>query len=106
MATDASIIDASITYIRLETIANIFIVLQSFALIGLITLGKEKLVYLITFIKLILCLIFDIFLVSTLPCSLNLSLNSIALSNIIVNFILLIITIILLYKNEINIFNK
>lgn len=106
MATDASIIDASITYIRLETIANIFIVLQSFALIGLITLGKEKLVYLITFIKLILCLVFDIFLVSTLPCSLNLSVNGIALSNIIVNFILLIITIILLYKNEINIFNK
>ncbi len=57
MAIDASIIDASITYIRLETIANIFIVLQSFALIGLITLEKEKLVYSITFIKLILCLL-------------------------------------------------
>lgn len=33
MAIDASIIDASITYIRLETIANIFIFLQSFVLV-------------------------------------------------------------------------
>lgn len=106
MAADSSIIEASATYIRIEAIANIFGILFSFASIGLITLGKDKLVYILTIVKLVLCLIFDTFLVSTLKCSANLGVNGIAISNIIVNFILFAITLYLLYKNGINIFNK
>lgn len=106
MATDTSIIEASATYIRIESIANIFVILFSFASVGLITLGKEKLVYILTGVKLVLCLFFDTFLVSTLKCSVNLGVNGIGISNIIVNFILFLVSIYLLYKNEINIFNK
>lgn len=106
MATDASIIEASATYIRIESIANIFVILFSFTSVGLITLGKEKLVYILTGVKLVLCLFFDTFLVSTLKCSANLGVNGIGISNIIVNFILFLVSIYLLYKNEINIFNK
>lgn len=106
MATDTSILDASVTYIRIEAFANVFGILFSFASIGLITLGKDKLVYLLTGIKLVLCLIFDTFLVSTLKCSLNLGVNGIGISNILVNLILFIITMFLLFKNGINIFNK
>lgn len=36
MATDESIIDASATYIRIEAVANIFLILQRFTLVGLV----------------------------------------------------------------------
>ena len=106
MATDPSIIEASATYIRIEAIANIFGILFSFASIGLIALGKDKLVYILTGVKLVLCLTFDTFLVSTLKCSANLGVNGIGISNIIVNFLLFAITMFFLYKNGVNIFNK
>lgn len=106
MATDSSIIDASATYIRIEALANIFIILQNFALVGLVTLGKDKFVYILTGVKLLICLIFDTFLVSTLPFSANLGVNGIGISNIIVNLILFIVTMFLLYRNGINIFKK
>lgn len=106
MATDPSIIDASATYIRIEAIANLFGILCQFALVGLITLGKEKLVYILTGVKLVLCVILDIFLVSSLKCSANLGVNGIGISNIIVNALLFGVTLFLLAKNEINVFNS
>lgn len=106
MATDESIIDASATYIRIEAIANIFGILQSFALVGLVTLGKDKLVYILTGAKLVLCLVFDTFLVSTLSFSANMGVNGIGVSNIIVNTLLLAVTLFLLAKEGVNVFNK
>ena len=106
MATSKEIINDSITYIRLESIANIVSVLVSFILVSLVTIGKEKNVYILTFVKLLLCLFFDTFLVSSLSFSFNLGVNGIAISNIVVNIILLIVAIILLHRNNINIINK
>ena len=106
MATDPSIIDASATYIRIEAVANIFGILSQFALVGLVTLGKDKLVYILTGVKLVLCVVFDLFLVSNLACSANLGVNGIGISNIIVNAILFGTTLFLLAKNNVNVFNK
>ena len=106
MATDPSIIDASATYIRIEAIANVFGILSQFALVGLITLGKDKLVYILTGVKLVLCLLFDTFLVSTLACSANLGVNGIGISNIIVNALIFGATLFLLSRNGVNVFNK
>ena len=106
MATDPSIIEASATYIRIEAVANVFGILSQFALVGLITLGKDKLVYILTGVKLLLCLLFDTFLVSTLACSANLGVNGIGISNIIVNTLIFIATLFLLAKNGVNVFNE
>ncbi len=106
MATDQSIIKASATYIRIEAIANIFGILAQFTLVGLLTLGKDKYVYILTGVKLVLCIILDIFLVSSLNCSANLGVNGIGITNIIVNFLIFLTTLLLLYKNGINVFNK
>jgi Na+-driven multidrug efflux pump len=106
MATNQEIIDASATYIRIEAVANIFGILSQFALVGLVTLGKDKLVYILTGAKLLLCVILDIFLLSSLSVSANLGVNGIGISNIIVNLIIFAITLILLTKNGINVFNK
>ena len=106
MATSPDIIDASATYIRIESVANVFAILSQFALVTLVTLGKDKQVYALTGVKLVLCVIFDTFFVSTLKCSLNLGVNGIAITNIIVNLILFAVTLFLLYKQGVNVFNK
>lgn len=106
MATDPSIIDASATYIRIEAVANIFGILSQFALVGLVTLGKDKLVYILTGVKLVLCVVLDLFLVSNLACSANLGVNGIGVTNIIVNAIIFGTTLFLLAKNNVNVFNK
>lgn len=106
MATDPSIIDASATYIRIEAIANVFGILSQFALVGLVTLGKDKLVYILIVVKLVLCVLLDLFLVSSLSCSANMGVNGIGVTNIIVNFIIFGTTLFLLVKNEVNVFNK
>ena len=106
MATDASIIEASASYIRIESIANIFSILTQFALVALVTVNKSKYLYALTGAKLVLCLVSDIFLVSTLPVSANLGVNGIGYSNIIVNAILLAVSILLLAKEGIKVFAK
>ena len=106
MATDASIIDASATYIRIESVANVFLILTQFTLVALVTINKSKYLYILTFARLVLSLVCDTFLVSSLPISLNLGVNGIGYSNIIVNIVLLIVSLILLSKENINVFDR
>ena len=106
MATDKAIIDASATYIRIESVASIFSLAFNFIMVGMVTLGKEKYVYVLTAVKLVLCLLVDTFMVSTLSVSLNLGVNGIAVSNIIVNVVLVATAIILLNREGISIFKK
>ena len=106
MAATPDIIADSVTYIRIECIANIFGILFSFGSVALISLGRDKLVYILTGAKLVLCLVFDTFLVSTLPFSANLGVNGIGYSNIIVNALLFVTVIILLAKQGYKLWNK
>ena len=103
MATDTSIIEASASYIRIESIANIFSILTQFALVALVTVNKSKYLYALTGAKLVLCLVSDTFLVSSLPISANLGVNGIGYSNIIVNALLLAVSLILLAKEKIKV---
>ena len=106
MAIDTKIIEASASYIRIESIANIFAILTQFALVALVTVNKSKYLYTLTGAKLILCLVSDTFLVSTLPVSANLGVNGIGYSNIIVNALLFVVSIMLLAKEGIKVFTK
>ena len=106
MATSKDIIAESAVYIRIESIANIFSLLASFLLVSLITLGKSKYVFILTGAKLVLSIIFDTFFVSTLKISVNLGVNGIGYSNIIVNLILFALSVILLAKEGYVIFNR
>ena len=106
MAADTDIIAVSATYIRIESIANVFTILFSFGSVALISLGKDKFVYILTAVKLVLCIISDTFLVSSLPFSLNLGVNGIGYSNIIVNILLFAVVIFILSKQGYCIFNK
>ena len=106
MAADDSILDASISYIRIESIANIFSVLSQYVLVALVSINKSKYLYIITFLRLVLSLITDTFLVSSIPVSLKLGVNGIGYSNIIVNFLLFALSVILLKKEDITVYSK
>jgi len=106
MAIDTSIMKAAASYIRIESVANVFGILTQFSLVALVTLNKSKYLYVLTGVRFVLNLLFDTFLVSNLPVSANLGVNGIGYSNILVNVILLVILILLLEKEEIYIFKK
>ena len=106
MAASPDILDASATYIRIESIANIFSILYSFACVVLVAVEKEKLVYLLTGAKLVLSIISDTFLVSSLPFSMQLGVNGIGVSNIIVNACLLAVILVMLNRLGYNVFGK
>ena len=101
MAADNSILDASARYIRIESVANIFSVLAQFALVALVTVNKSKYLYILTALRLALSVAVDTFFVSSLPISLQLGVDGIAISNILVNAVLLGISLILLKKENI-----
>lgn len=98
MAASPDILDASAEYIRIESIANIFGVLSSFALVALITLGREKYLHPFTAARLVLSVVFDSLLISALPFSLQLGVNEIGYSNILVNGLLFAFALVLLVR--------
>ena len=106
MATSPDIIRESAAYIRIEAVANIFGILFSFVCVALVTLGKDRLVYILTVVKLVLCVVSDTFLVSTLPVPLHLGVNGIGVSNIIVNALLFVTSVLILAKQGCHIFSR
>ncbi len=106
MAASADIIEASAEYIRIESVANILGILFSFAGVALVAIGKEKLVYILACAKLVLCLLSDTFLVSSLPFSAQLGVIGIGISNIIVNAILFTVILVMLKKQGYRVFGK
>lgn len=106
MAVSHDIISESASYIRIECIANIFGILYSFICVALITIGKDKLVYAITAAKLLLSLILDTLLVSSLPVSLKCGVNGIGISNIISNLILFVVAAVLISRCGYHIFER
>lgn len=106
MAQNTNIIDETVNYIRLETIAMVFTTLVRFLMVVLVTIRKDKNVYLVLVAQLLLTVLFDVFFVSTLDISLNLGVNGIAVTNILVNGLLIVVSIYLLFSNGINLFDK
>lgn len=106
MAQDASIINETVSFIRLETVAMLFQTTVKFLMVIFVTIKKDKNVYLLLIIQLILTVVLDIFLVSTLSISLNLGVNGIAITNIIVNVLMLVMALQLLSRNGLSIFDN
>ena len=104
MAQDVALISETVMYIRLETISNIFATLVKFAVIVLITIKKEKYLYYVLGVQMVLSIILDTFFASSLSVSLNLGVNGIAYTNIIVNVVVLFLAIYCLYREDVKLF--
>ncbi|PKK99749.1 MAG: multidrug transporter [Tenericutes bacterium HGW-Tenericutes-2] len=106
MVQNAELVDQTVDYIRLETFAALFSTLTRFIMLVLITLKKDKYMYITLGVQMVLSIIIDTFLISSMSFSLNMGVNGIAVSNIIVNIFILLIAFALLKRENINIFTK
>jgi len=101
MSQKSELIEKTALYIRLETIASIFSTLAQFTVLVLIALKKDKILLLILSMQMFATVLLDSFLVSSLPISLNIGVNGIAISNIIVNIIIFTFALIVLSKQSV-----
>ena len=106
MAHDDALVDATVTYIRLETVAALFSTLWRFMLLVLISLKKDKYMYIALGVQMLLSIMLDIFLISGLSFSANIGVNGIAIANMITNFVVLCFAVMVLYKEDIKLFRK
>ena len=106
MAQDTALSDATVTYVRLETVAALFATLWRFMMTVLVTLKKDKYIYIVLIIQMVLSVLLDTFLISNLAVSAKLGVNGIAVTNIIVNAVILGCSILLLYRENIRLFAK
>lgn len=96
MSQKNTIIIESTRYIRLETIAILISILYRFTFVIFIMLKKNKSILLLLLVQMIFTVICDTFLISTHPFSLNMGVNGVAITNIFVNTVLLILSLLLL----------
>jgi len=106
MASDPSTINETVTYIRLESISSTISILSKFITVLLVSMSKDKYMYILLVIQTALSMILDTFLISTLPFSANIGVNGIAISNIIVSIVLVTVVILFLKRENIYIFRK
>jgi len=107
MAQNVDLIDATVSYVRIETVAALFSTLTRFIILVLVTMKKPDYMYYLLGVQMFMSVLLDTFLVSGLSFSLNLGVNGIAISNIIVNLTMLTIAIVLLNRENIRVlFNK
>ena len=106
MASDPSTMDATVTYIRLESVASTIRILSKFITVLLVTLGKDKYMYILLGIQTALSMLLDTFLISKLPFSANMGVNGIAVANIIVSVALVVVAILFLKREDIHVFRR
>lgn len=106
MAASKDILAESAVYIRIESVALVFGIMYDFAMVALITVGRQKNIYAIAVIKCALTIAFDIFFVSSLPMSLNLGVNGVGFSNILANVLMFAAAIYMLDREGYHLFTK
>lgn len=106
MAQNGELIDATVTYIRLETLAALFSTLWRFMMLVLVTVKKDRYLYIVLGVQMALSVVLDTFLVSNLSVSANMGVNGIAVTNIVVNALILILAIVLLKREKIAVFSR
>ena len=106
MASDPSTMDATVKYIRLESIASTIRIMSKFITVLLVTMSKDKYMYILLVVQTVLSIILDTFFISKLSFSLDLGVNGIAIANIITSIVLVALSFIFLKKEDINVFSK
>ena len=106
MASDRAAIEATVTYIRLESVASAIGILSQFITVLLVTINKKKYMYRLLGIRTGMTMLLDAFLLSSLPFSADLGVNGIAFSNIAVSAICVVFSILFLYAEDIRVFRR
>lgn len=106
MASDPTTMDATVTYIRLESIASTIGILSKFITVLLVTMNKDRYMYILLGIRTGLSVLLDTFLISKLPFSADIGVNGIAIANIIVSVVSVTLALLFLQREGIFVFRK
>jgi len=106
MGQKQEIVSQTAQYIRLEAIAIQISVLFRFISIVLILFKRNGKLLTLLAIQMIMTILSDTLLVSTLPISLKIGVNGIAIGNICVNLVLVIVGLNMLHHDGINVVSK
>ena len=105
MAQKSELVNATVSYIRLEAIALILAAVVRFFSLTLLALKRDVSLLVVLAIQLVLSVVFDSLLLSPLRFSLQLGVNGIAITNIIVNTILIIALVVMVHRNGVQLFS-
>jgi Na+-driven multidrug efflux pump len=106
MLQESLTVDATVSYIRYESIAIMLSALVRLFTIVFVLIKREKILLLILAIQLFFTVLFDGWFISQLSFSLNLGVNGIAYANIIVNLILIVASLIILNREQVKLFSR
>jgi len=106
MMQKPELIEATSSYIRMEAVAILVSALYRFLAIALMIINRSKKLMKLLFVQMILMIISDTFLVSSLPFSLKLGVQGIAYGNIVVNFLLTVYAVYLVQSENLQILGK
>ena len=98
MGQEPSLAAATADYVRLETIASLFSMMVKLTIVAFVTMHADRILYVLLASQMILTIVLDTFMISALPFSLNVGVNGIAYSNMVVNIILLLLCLALLNR--------
>lgn len=103
---DKAILQKSVKYIQLESIAILISVLYRFISVVFVLLKQIKAIMILLVLQMFFTISCDTFLISSIPISRNIGINGVAYSNIIVNIILFVSSIYILYRFDLTIIKK
>lgn len=104
MAQKTELVDATVTYIRLEAIALVLAAVARFFTLVLLVLKRDISLLIVLGVQLVLSVVFDSLFLSPLSFSLQLGVNGIAITNIIVNVILIIVLVMTVRREGVRLF--
>ncbi|AHC14115.1 MATE family Na+-driven efflux transporter [Salinispira pacifica] len=106
MLQEAHTVDATVSYIRLETVAIMLSAIVRLFTIIFIVIKRERILLILLFVQLAASVLFDSLFISQLPISLEIGVNGIAFTNILVNIILIGISVVALRKASVRLFDR
>jgi Na+-driven multidrug efflux pump len=106
MAQRSDLIGATITYIRLEAIALVFVAVVRYFTLILIILKRGIYLVVVLGLQAAMSVVLDTLFISALPFSLQFGVNGIAYTNIIVNGVLIAVLLFMLRRESVGLFGK
>ena len=98
MAQNPDLVSGTVTYIRYELIGVLFSNIVKFLMVILVLKEWKKDIYILLIVQMVFTILFDSLFISELSISLNLGVNGIAFTNIIVNIGMLVYLAIIVFK--------
>lgn len=106
MAQRTDLVEATVTYIRLEAVGLALASFARFFTLILIVLKRDSRLLVLLVAQVFLSIVFDAVFVSALPFFLRVGINGVAYTNIVVNAVLIAISVVMVSRSNVTLFGR